>query len=117
MCDDLSTLYEILFPAGIKWYNIGLNLMLSNDVLTKITVAQHENPDNCLREMLAKRLEAVGPLSWREVCACLRSPTVDRKDVAEKTEEWRKGIHIHLCTTIFTAIASYKYSIILTACM
>ena len=59
-----------------------LNLMLSNDVLTKIRVAQHKNPDNCLREMLAKRLEA------GYVCVS----TVDRKDVAEKTEE---------CTTTF----------------
>ncbi len=70
--------------------------MLSNDVLTKIRVAQHKNPDNCLREMLAKRLEA-GDM-------CLS--TVDRKDVAE---EWRKGTHTLMHHNFFTAIASYKY--------
>ncbi len=58
--------------------------------------------------MLVKRLEAVGPLSWMEVCACLRSPTVDRNDVAEKIEEWEKGTQpcstciVHIYTPIYT---------------
>ncbi len=94
MCDDLFTLYEKLFLARTKWRNIGLKLKVTMDTIEAIA-SMHTNPDDCLREVLAKRLEAVGPLSWREVCACLRSPTVDRNDVADTIEEWRKGIYIH----------------------
>ncbi len=97
MCDDLSTLYEQLFPARAKWCNIGLKLKVTIDTLEAIA-SKHNNPDDCLREMLAKRLQDVGSLSWREVCDCLRSPTVDCNNVAEKIEECKKG------TTIATSI-------------
>ena len=87
--NDLSTLYERLFTARNEWYNIGLKLNVPNDSLTEIeSINDHKI---CLRKMLTYRLKAVGTLSWREVCDCLRSPTVDRNDVAEKIEEWRKG--------------------------
>ncbi len=89
MCNDLSTLYERLFIARNEWCDIGLKLKLSIESLNEIELKL--NSKTCLRKMLAKRLEAVGPLSWREVCACLRSPTVGRNDVADTIEEWRKG--------------------------
>ncbi len=90
MCDDLPTLYERLFPARAKWCNIGLKLKVDLDTLEAIAL-KHNNPDDCLREILAKRLQAGGPLSWREVCDCLRSPIVDRNNLAEEIEGWRKG--------------------------
>ncbi len=109
MCDDLFTLYERLFPARTKWCNIGLKLKVTMDTIEAIT-SKHNNPDDCLREVLAKRLEAVGPLSWREVCACLRSPTVNRKDVADKIEGWKKGTHaaLHHTLLIYSYYNSYS---------
>ncbi len=89
MCDDLSTLYERLFTARNEWCDIGLKLKLSIESLNEIELKH--NSKTCLRKMLEKQLKTVGPLSWREVCACLRFPTVGRNDVADIIEEWRKG--------------------------
>ena len=110
MCDDLPTLYERLFPARAKWRNIGLKLKVEPDTL-KAIASKHNNPDDCLREMLTKRLQAVGSLSWREVCNCLRSRIVDRNDVhvAEKIEEWRKGIPISASIILHTLFIFYMH--------
>ena len=94
ICDDLSPLHKQLYPARTKWFNIGLNLNIDGNDLSAIHEINSQNLDTCLREMLIKRLHSGGPLSWRDVCDCLRSPTVDRKDVAEKIEEWRIGTQI-----------------------
>ncbi len=94
MCDDLLPLYDKLRPARTTWFNIGLNLNIDKDDLSAIHEINSQNLDTCLREMLTKRLHSGGPFSWRDVCDCLRSSTVDRKDVAEKIEEWRIGTQI-----------------------
>ncbi len=94
MCDDVSPLYDQLYPARTTWYNIGLKLNINSDDLSAIREINSQNLDTCLREMLIKRLHSGVPLSWRDVCDCLRSPTVDRKDVAKKIEEWRIGTQI-----------------------
>ncbi len=94
ICDDLLPLYGQLYPARTKWFDIGLNLNMISDDLSAINELNNKPPDTCLREMLIKRLHSGGPLSWRDVCDCLRSSTVDRKDVAEKIEEWRIGTQI-----------------------
>ncbi len=86
MCDNLATLYEILFSARTEWFDIGLNLKLNIYDLNAINAEHPENLGICLRKMLVMRLDVVGPLSWREVCACLRSPTVGRIDIAETIE-------------------------------
>ncbi len=88
MCDNFSMLYERLYPARNEWYNIGLKLDVRIDSLNEIELK--DDPKVCLRKMLIKRLNT-GPLSWREVCDCLRFPTVDRNNLAETIEEWRKG--------------------------
>ena len=92
ICDDLSTLYDRLYTARNEWCYIGLKLNLSTESLNEIEL-KHDSK-MCLFKMLTKRLQEVGPLSWREVCDCLRSPTVNRIDVAKKIEEWRKGTDI-----------------------
>ena len=86
----MSTLHKKLFDARSNWYNIGLNLKLKRDELNAVEVEHRDNLDTCLRKVLTHHLQVFGALSWREVCDCLRSPTVDRNDVAEKIEEWRK---------------------------
>ena len=94
MCDELLPLYDKLYDARTKWFDIGLNLnMISND-LSAIQEVNSQNLDTCLREMLIKRQQSRVPLSWRDVCDCLRSLTVNRNDVAEKIEEWRIGTQI-----------------------
>ncbi len=94
MCDELLPLYDKLYDARTKWFDIGLNLNINNDDLSAINVLNSKPPEICLREMLTERLHSGGPLSWRDVCDCLRSSTVKRNDVAEKIEEWRIGTQI-----------------------
>ena len=84
---DLSTLNDKLFQARTKWFEIGLSLNVDNETLQSIKMRYHENPDDCLREMLTHCVQAIAPLTWRTVCVCLRSPTVGRNDVAEGIEE------------------------------
>ena len=85
---DHQEVYEGLVSVSVKWRDLGGALGLDNDTLSAI--------DNdsialmfriCLREMIAKRLQSGGPLSWRHLCDCLRSPTVRRCDVADKIEK------------------------------
>ena len=57
------------------------------NTLSAIDSAHHADVQICLREMLTKRLQSGGPLSWRVLCDCLKNPTVRRDDVAAKIEE------------------------------
>ncbi len=91
MCNDLSTLYERLFPARTEWFNIGLKLKLTDEALKEIEL-QHNDSKICLRNMLIHRLHVIGPLSWRKVCACLQCPIVGREDVVKDIYKWIKGI-------------------------
>ncbi len=91
---DVRTLYERLYPARTAWYNIGWKLNVPIESLNEIELIK-DDPKTCLRKMLTKRLEAGGPLSWREVCDCLRSPMVGHNNLAETIEEWRNGTHVH----------------------
>ena len=75
-----------MIDATVNWYELGGALRL--DVNTRDVIKSNCNGDvqKCLREMITKRLQSGSPLSWRELCDCLRSPTVRRNDVAEKIE-------------------------------
>ena len=43
--------------------------------------------NDCLREMIAKRLQSDDALTWRDLCECLRNRTVNRSDVAQNIEK------------------------------
>ena len=82
--DDLSTVYMKLYSARTRWFNIGILVKIDRTTLECIRVRNRDDPDGCLREMLTHRLQAEGPLTWRDLCNCLRSPIVGRDDVAEE---------------------------------
>ena len=89
--DDLSTVCNMLYSARTTWFNIGLLVEVDNDTLKSIQVRNHEDPDKCLMETFTHRLQAGGPLTWGDLCDCLRSKTVARNDLAEEITEWIKG--------------------------
>ena len=89
--DDLSTVYEKLYSARTKWFNIGILVKIDDTTLESIKVRNDKDPDGCLREMLTLRLQTGGPLTWRDLCDCLRSKTVARNDLAEEITEWIEG--------------------------
>ncbi|XP_064397672.1 uncharacterized protein LOC135344400 isoform X3 [Halichondria panicea] len=94
MC-DMRTLYDKLHPARTEWFNIGLTLNLPIESLKEIDLLHKQDPKTCLCTMLTRRLDA-GPLSWGEVCDCLRYPIVGRNNLAEAIEEWRKAFPIEM---------------------
>ena len=84
---DHQEVYERLVGVRVQWRDLGGALGLDQDTLSAIDTMHRGDVQVCLREMLIKRLQSGGPLSWRVLCDCLRSPTVKRHDVAEEIEQ------------------------------
>ena len=84
---DHHKVYESLFNARVKWHNLGGSLGLDYVTLRAIERKYHRDDQECLREMLAKRLQSDGLLSWSKLCDCLRSPTVGCNDIAASIEQ------------------------------
>ena len=91
--DDLNSVYEKLLEAAENWFFLGLSLGLGHGTLKNITDDYRGNR-KYLCEMIAARLKT-GPLTYSEICRSLRSPTVDRNDVAEAIEEACTGMNSH----------------------
>ena len=86
---DHQEVFERLVGVSVQWRELGGALGLDQDTLSAIDTNHRGNVQDCLREMLTKRLQSGGPLSWRVLCDCLRSPTVRRDDVAAEIERGR----------------------------
>ena len=86
---DHQEVFERLVGVSVQWRELGGALGLDQDTLSAIDTNHRGNVQVCLREMLTKRLQSGGPLSWRVLCDCLRSPTVRRNDVAAEIERGR----------------------------
>ncbi len=82
----MQSVYAKLIKAAENWFDLGLSLGLSHGTLKDIKDDYHKNKD-CLREMIAARLKTGPRLTYSDICQSLRSPTVDRNDVAEAIEE------------------------------
>ena len=71
----------------MQWCELGGALGLDIDTLSTINCDHRHDVQTCLREMLTKRLQSGGPLSWKVLCDCLKSPTVKRNDLATEIEQ------------------------------
>ena len=86
--DDIRSICEKLKSASKDWFNLGLTLGVKFTDLKDIE-DKYRNNKRCLTEMVGKRLEVTDPehpMTWPYICECLRSPTVERNDVAEGIE-------------------------------
>ena len=84
--NHLQEIYEKLISVSVKWYDLGKTLGLEKDTLSAIDIKFRDDKD-CLQEMLTKRLQSGGPLSWRVLCDSLKCPTVRCNDVATEIEK------------------------------
>ena len=91
--DDLYDVHAKLFDARDKWFNVGLGLNIKFNALKSIKSEQNDNGD-CLREMLAHCIQSGGPLTWTDLCSCLRCPTVGRNDLANEIDQGWQGMNI-----------------------
>lgn len=83
--DQLDEVYEKVFDAKNKWYNLGLALKVGESTLTSIKKKCHDTPEDCLREMLAHRLNTA-KLTWDVLCTALRKKTVGHNVIADEIE-------------------------------
>ena len=87
--NDYQEVYERLIGVSAKWRDLGLALGVDFNTLCAIDIKYRGDVQDCLREMIDKRLQSGGPLSWGDLCDCLRSPSVKRCacDVAAEIEQ------------------------------
>ena len=87
--DDILTICESLKTVSNDWFDLGLALGMNHYDLKYIEDEYRHNKRR-LMEMVGKRLEVTDPehpMTWPYICECLRSPTVERNDVAEEIED------------------------------
>ncbi len=82
---DTQKICEHLKSASKDWFELGMAFGMDRSDLKNI---EDQYPSNMRRlmEMVGKRLEVTDPehpMTWPYICECLKSPTVDRNDVAE----------------------------------
>ncbi len=85
---DILTICENLKSASNNWFKLGLALGMKLFELENIK-DQYQDNTHRLTMVVGKRLEVTDPdhpITWPYICECLRSPFVERKDVAEKIE-------------------------------
>ncbi len=81
---DIRTICEKLMSAQDDWFHLGSAFGLEDSQLKAIE-HQYSDDKRRLREMISKRLEVAGsenPVTWPYICECLRSRSVERRDIA-----------------------------------
>ena len=87
---DALTIVKSLEDASKHWFNLGLAFGLELAELKNIEDEYSYYDNKCrLTEVVVKRLQVTDPehpMTWPYICECLRSPTVERNDVANEIE-------------------------------
>ena len=80
---DLDLLIQELSGVKQKWYKIGVNLELKDEVYD---IRRHySDPDICLREILRAELQYT-PITWKNIADVLRSTDVGESQLADELE-------------------------------
>ena len=85
--DDLNIVLQALITADTKWHNIGRQLGLSKEELSRIG-ANYRLQKECLRETLSLWLSGVDPVpTWEGLVDALKNHTVKEDQLAKFVEE------------------------------
>ena len=84
---DYRDIIEALWPAKLKWYNVGLCLKVEKDELDTIDQKAGNDVEVNLRQMVSSRLRMADPCTWTDICEALKHPTVGMTKVAEKVKK------------------------------
>lgn len=82
----MNNLVKELFPAIAKYYYIGLELQISEEILKKIE-NDHAETDRRFTEVLSHWLNNGDTITWDTVIAALESPLVGHKTLATTLKE------------------------------
>ncbi len=83
---DFNTIFETLYPARLKWYEIGLSLGIHYRELNVIKKESIGDCSVCLRETLIILFETETP-TVNDFVKALENKTVNHKEVAKKLKE------------------------------
>ncbi len=78
--DDLQEVYEAVYEARDKWFNMGMALKLKVGSLNAIKAGSGDVDENCLN-MLQEWLHNGTNKTWRAIAEALGSKTVARIDL------------------------------------
>ena len=97
---------DALKPVGNKWYQIGLRLQLTADLLHPVEsdLRGSEEYDKYLEQMLKIKLENGGVPSWKEVAVSLcglGETQLAERITKDHSESPHTHIHIHILV-VFT---------------
>ena len=86
--EDLKTLVNELFEVRDKWYHLGVQLNMRPSDLKAIRTQYHNDPDDCLLEMLSQWLSiTTPPPTWQTVVDALYCPAILKPLLAETISE------------------------------
>lgn len=84
--EDLGDVFEEVFEARSKWYNIGLRLKVPVGSLETIK-GENDDAADCLREMLKISLKSIShKLTWVSLVEALKSQTVGELPLADRVK-------------------------------
>ena len=73
--DNLADVLEEVMDVASRWRSLGLALRLKASELETISVKNHTDPTECLRDMLRawlqQRSSTIDPPSWRILCQAI----------------------------------------------
>ena len=81
--NDLSSLYEALYPVRTKYRGFGLQIGVDLDEIKDIESNNNKDSGNCLLEILSSRLKRKPALTCNDIDKALRSRTVDEHTLAD----------------------------------
>ena len=81
---SLRTILDSISTLTAKWFNLGVALGLSSGTLKTIESDHPKDTHRCLTEMVIAWLEMKDSSqpSWQSLASALRSPFVDRNEIA-----------------------------------
>ena len=86
--DDLGEIFEKMYDARPKWYEIGLQLKINAIKLDSIKSDNRNECKDCFREMIKEWLITKSPcVTWRSLVNTLVTHTVDYPRLAEDLEQ------------------------------
>ena len=81
---DVGTVLNRLWEARVKWYNMGLQLSLTEGDLEAIK-SDNSDIDSCFRCMISKWLRQVDPEpTWTKIIEVLMTPSVNFPKLAQQ---------------------------------
>ena len=78
------TIVEDIHVIAAQWFNLGLALRLSYSKLRQIESNFPRDSLRCLTEMVEMWLQSSSHPSWQGLVFALRSPSVNRIDIANR---------------------------------